>query len=63
MKEKKKIDLSKIAVILVLIPLWLIIACMWVATFIDSWYWVIFAGVFTFVAVAFTLVVIDNLRD
>ena len=63
MKEKKKADLSKIAVILVLIPLWLIIACMWVATFINSWCWAILAGIFTFVAVALTLVVIDNLRD
>ena len=63
MKDKKKTDLSKIALILSLIPLWFIIAFMWVAVFVDSWCWAIFAGMFTFTAVAFTLVVIDNLRD
>lgn len=63
MERKKKVDLSKIALILALIPLWFMIAFMWVAAFIDIWYWAILAGIFTFVAVAFTLVVIDNLRD
>jgi hypothetical protein len=63
MKDKKKVDLSKIALILALIPLWLIIAFMWVAAFVDSWCWAILAGIFTFVAVALTLVLIDNLRN
>ena len=63
MKEKKKVDLSKIALILSLIPLWFIIAFMWIAAFVDSWCWAIFAGMFTFASVALTLVVIDNLRD
>lgn len=63
MKDKKKIDLSKIALILSLIPLWFMIGVMWVAAFIDSWCWAIFAGIYTFVAVFLTLIVTDDLKD
>lgn len=63
MKEKKKADLSKIALLLSLIPLWFMIGVMWVAAFIDIWYWAIFAGIYTFVAVSLTLMATDNLRD
>ena len=63
MKEKKKVDLSKIALILALITLWLVVAFMWVFTFIDSWCWAISAGIFTFIAGTLTLIIIDNLRE
>jgi hypothetical protein len=63
MKERKKVELSKIALILALIPLWLMIGVMWVAAFIDIWYWAIFAGIYTFGAVSLTLIATDNLRD
>ena len=63
MKERKKVELSKIALIVALIPLWFVIGIMWVAAFIDIWYWAIFAGIYTFGAVSFTLIVIDELKD